>query len=183
MPSAMQDWNTEQQRNSDASNKMFLRIKVAGTKEEARGVVEEMARQWYAARPQVPIEEWREAALDHIGWLSGLMEIEDADRVLDLFETVHPWRDRQGNRLPFERKRGQSRRARAWAVLLPLVYACTTKEQARLLVEEEAINRAADKPNLNKTEWRQIMLESIWFELKSTMDPVERGRLSELFDM
>ena|SRR6202035_842593 len=112
-------------RNEAEWNELTRRVQAAATKEEARAVTEAMAQRYLVETPQaqVPIEVWRDKALENIGFMTGYMDRAEANRILDLFETEHPWRDREGNELPSRRKRGQSRRARPLVVLSKLILA------------------------------------------------------------
>jgi hypothetical protein len=156
-------------------------VRAATTKEKARVIVETEAQRYLARTPWVPIEVWIETALDHIGFLTGYLERPEANRILDLFETEHPWRDREGNELPSKRKRGQSRRARSFAVLIPLMEACKTKEEAHALVEEEVANLVADDPKLAEKQCRKIMLDIVRFQIRYAKAPEIAARLAKLF--
>ncbi|HMH13454.1 MAG TPA: hypothetical protein VK578_10125 [Edaphobacter sp.] len=163
------------------TEKLMREIRIAQTKEEARAVAE-AAAQWYLEKtPWVSIDIWRQQALELIGYMTGTLGRDEANRILDLFETEHPWRDRAGNMLPVQRQQGESRRRRSFAVLKPLIHSCRTRAQAAALVDEEVDNMVADDPRLSREQWRNIMLDSIRFDIRYTKSVEEGLRLSEVF--
>jgi hypothetical protein len=76
---------------------LMSKIRAVTTKEEARAVAEAEAEGFLARTPCVPIDIWRAKALNLIGYMTGSLDRREANRILDLFETEHPWRDREGN--------------------------------------------------------------------------------------
>jgi len=160
-------------------------IRTVTTKEEACAVVEARAHCYAAREPRFELEWYRTQTLELIGFMTGSLERDEANRMLDLFETEHPWLDREGNTLPKKRKYGESRRARPLVVLKRLVRACKTKEEAHALVEEEAANMVADdhSPFLELDTFRKLFLDGIRFDIRYMDDVEEVARLTELFEL
>lgn len=83
---------------------LMQKIRSAATESEADAIVEAEAERTLSRYPWVGIEGFRKSTRQTIGYMAGTLERVETDRILDLFRTEHPWRDRDGNILPKMRR-------------------------------------------------------------------------------
>jgi hypothetical protein len=70
---------------------MMTAVQACTTKEEARELVKAEVAAVMAARPLLLEEQGRSIVLHNIGYLAGYLDRSEAARLLDLFETRHPF--------------------------------------------------------------------------------------------
>lgn len=60
------------------------------TEAEADALVDKLIEEAWQTDPKRPPHEFTEAVLENIGYMTGYMDAESAERILRLFRTVHP---------------------------------------------------------------------------------------------